>query len=192
MNAPIATRLTIAQFHAWLDSRHAALAYDESKWELFDGVPEMQASERWVHVRTKVTIMLALRGAIARAGLPLEVGMDGLGVQIGSEEEYVPEVVVFPAGKIADHDRIAPDPIVVVEVLSPSSLNKDLRIKAVGYARVPTIAHYLVVDPDTCALLHFRRAGEAFLLPDKPLTEGVLRLDPPGLDVPIAEFFGMV
>ena len=139
--------MTIEQFHAWLDARAAQLAYDEPKWELFSGVPEMQSSEQWIHGRVKVQVWLAFRDAIARSGLPLEAALDSIGVAIGANEEYVPELVVFPAGEIADHDRQAPDPLIVVEVLSPSSRAKDLNTKVAGYGRVPTIRHNLVFDP---------------------------------------------
>lgn len=181
--------MTIGEFQAWADSREASLTHDEPKWELFDGIPEMQESERWAHVRTKIAAMLAIRQAIDAARLPLDVGIDGLGVAIGPREMYVPEAVVFPRGRIADDDRLAPDPIIVVEVLSPSSRAKDLRTKARGYALVSTIEHYLAVDADARHVLHYRRQGEALVAPSDPTTDGILRLDPPGLEISIAPLF---
>ena len=93
----------------------------------------------------------------------------------------MPEVVVFPAGIIQENDRQAPNPVIVVEVLSPSSRNKDLRTKADGYGRVPTIEHYLAVDPDGGVVVPFRRKGSKLVRPKEGLTTGELRLDPPGL-----------
>ncbi len=148
MNVHAPIRMTIEQFHDWMDARVERLVSDEPKWELFDGVAEMQESERWAHARVKYRIMRALDAAIEHAGLDLEAGIDGLGVRIAPKEMYVPEVVVFPRGLIRDDDRLAPEPVIVVEVLSNSTRNKDLRIKAAGYGRVPTTQHYLVVDPD--------------------------------------------
>lgn len=181
MNTLTLVRMTVEEFHAWADKREAALAYDEPKWELFDGVPEMQASERWVHTRLKYQIMRAIDRAIEAAGLKLEAGIDGIGVRVGVNAEYVPEVVVFPAGIIQENDRHAPNPVIVVEVLSPSSRNKDLRTKADGYGRVPTIEHYLAVDPDGGVVVPFRRKGAKLVRPKEGLTTGELRLDPPGL-----------
>lgn len=181
--------MTISEFQAWADSREASLAHDEPKWELFDGIPEMQESERWAHVRTKIAVMMALKQAIDAAGLSCEVGIDGLGVAIGPKEMYVPEAVVFPRGRIADDDRLAPDPIIVVEVLSPSSRAKNLGTKARGYTRVATIEHYLVVDADARHVLHYRRQGAALIPPAEPSSDGHLRLDPPGLDIDIAPLF---
>ncbi len=186
--API-RRMTIAEFQAWADARDASLSHDEPKWELFDGIPEMQESERWIHGRIKLAVTLALQAAITDAGLPFEVAIDSVGVAIGPREMYVPEVVVFPTGRIADDDRLAPDPIIVVEVLSPSSRAKDLRTKARGYSRVNTIQHYLVVDADTRLVLHYRRQGAALVTSSEPLADGILRLDPPSLEIDVAGLF---
>ncbi len=189
MNAPTTLRMTVEQFLAWVDARDAALPYDEPKWELFDGVPEMQEHERWAHAHVKLSVMLALRDAIRRAGAPYEIGIDGLGVRTGPKASYQPEAVVFPAGLIGEHDRIAPSPVIVVEVLSPSSMAKDLKTKTAGYAKVATIEHYLVVDPDAEEILHFHRRGKRLVAPDSALADGVLRLDPPGLELAVRDCF---
>jgi Uma2 family endonuclease len=191
MNAPLLTyRMTCEQFLEWTDARVAALPYDEPKWELFDGVPEMQEHETWRHAATKLDLTLALRDAIRKAGLPLEVGIDGLGVRVGPKESYQPEAVVFPKDLIQPTDRYAPEPIIVVEVLSPSTRNKDLRVKLAGYARVPSILHYLVVDPETQELLHHRRQGDSLVAAAMPQASGTLTLDPPGLVVDVAAMMG--
>ena len=187
MNAPLLTnRMTCEQFLEWTDARSVALPCDEPKWELFDGVPEMQEHETWRHARSKYRLTRVIEDAIERAGAGLEVGIDGLGVRIASNESYQPEAVVFPKGLIGDGDRYAPEPVVVVEVLSPSTRNKDLRIKVEGYARVASIQHYLVVDPETNEVLHYRRVGLALIPDASALTTGTLRLDPPGLVLDVA------
>jgi len=184
MNAPLLTyRMTCEQFLEWTDARVAALPYDEPKWELFDGIPEMQEHETWRHARAKLSLTIAIRDAIERDALSLEIAVDGLGVRIGPKESYQPEAVIFPKGLIGETDRYAPQPIIVIEVLAPSTRNKDLKTKALGYARVPTIAHYLVIDPETRELLCYRRQGNTLVPAEQPQTSGVLRLDPPGLEL---------
>jgi len=182
MNAPLLTyRMTCEQFLEWTDARVASLPYDEPKWELFDGIPEMQEHETWRHARAKLSLTIAIRDAIERAALSLEIAVDGLGVRIGPKESYQPEAVIFPRGLIGETDRYAPQPIIVIEVLSPSTRNKDLKIKALGYAQVLTIAYYLVIDPETREVLCYRRRGNALVPAEQPQTSGMLRLDPPGL-----------
>ena len=189
MNLHVKHRMTVEEFLAWADARRASLPFDEPKWELFDGVPVMQEHEKWIHARLKFEITVAIKAAIAQSGLHFEAGVDGLGVRISPRESYQPEIAVFPKGLIADDDRFAPDPILVVEVLSPSTRRTDLREKVAGYGQVATIEHYLVVDPKPREILHYRRQGRLLIEPAAPLTSDVLRLDPPGLEIPLSAMF---
>ncbi len=187
MNAPLLTyRMTVEQFLDWAEARAAALPYDEPKWELFDGVPEMQEHEQWRHGRNKLAVWRTFADAVEARKLPLEIALDSLGVRIGPNSSYQPEVVIFPKGLIKDDDRHAPDPVIVVEVLSPSTRNKDLKTKAIGYARVPTIQHYLVIDPEAGEVLRYRRNGSELIPDADSLKSGTLRLDPPGIELDVA------
>jgi Uma2 family endonuclease len=190
MNAPFLTRrLTVEEFLAWIEARAAALASDEPKWELFDGVPEMQQSQRKVQARVKYLLMKQLEEAIGSAQVPYEADVGGLSVRIGPRTLLVPDVVVYPLGKVADDDLIAIEPIIVVEVLSLSSTDRDLVTKAGAYAKVASIEHYLVVDPDARPVRHFRRSGQELIASSDAVGQGVLRLDPPGLELAVGACF---
>jgi Uma2 family endonuclease len=78
---------------------------------------------------------------------------------------------------------IVSNPVVVVEVLSPSTAHHDTSAKLIGYFKLPSLHHYLVADPETRSVTHYTRDA----MPNV-LTEGDLRLDPPGLIVAIADF----
>lgn len=82
---------------------------------------------------------------------------------------------------------IIPNPVVVVEVLSPSSKRIDTSVKVDGYFRVPSVAHYLVFRADRPEVLHWRRGAAA---PERPV--GVLRLDPPGLSLDLDRISGRI
>ncbi len=58
-----------------------------------------------------------------------------------------PDVVVVDQQQ-ADHPRLTRPPLLVVEVISPSSRTVDLGAKRYAYAEAG-VAHYWVVDPDT-------------------------------------------
>jgi Uma2 family endonuclease len=189
MSIQTKTLMTIDDFHVWLEARRMIATSDEPKWELVDGVPVMQQSQRKIHARVKYLVTKALEAAIAEAGLALEVDVDGLGVKISAHREYVPEVIVYPRGSVADNDLIVSHPMIVVEVLSPSSVKTDLTTKVAGYEQVSSIEHYLVVDPDARQLMHFRRQGGVLRVPGAPVAKPVLRLDPPGLALPVEACF---
>ena len=187
IHAPM-QRMTIEQCLEWADAR-GGTAKSRERWELIGGEPRrMQDPERYVHVRNKSRVERALETAVIHAALAYEVTADGLGVRINASEYFIPEVVVFPSGQIDANDRFAPDPIIVVEVLSPSTTKLDLTTKVAGYGSLPTICHYLVVDPDAGELLHYRRDGDVLVAPHGP-TIGDLRLEPPGIVLSIAELF---
>lgn len=76
----------------------------------------------------------------------------------------------------------------VVEVLSPSNAMKDLRDKLVGYFQVPSILHYLIVDPDNRLVIHHARGGDD-VIATRIVSDGSLRLDPPGIEIGAVELF---
>ena len=80
------------------------------------------------------------------------------------------------------------DPIVVVEVVSPSSGGVDTGAKLAGYFRLPSLRHYLIVNIAARAVTHHRR-DEDGMIATRILREGRLQLDPPGLDVEVKSLF---
>jgi Uma2 family endonuclease len=77
------------------------------------------------------------------------------------------------------------DPVVVVEIVSPSSRFLDTGRKVQEYFALRSVAHYLVVRLDDHIVHHHRRAGAEVVTAFA--REGVLRLDPPGLTLRVAD-----
>jgi Uma2 family endonuclease len=181
MTALAQNLMTAEDFAAWATQR------PEKHWELVDGVPHMQQSQSWGHADVKGRIYMAILRGVAEAGLNYSVGVDGVVVKAGPATVFQPDVVVF-AGRMARSEIVAPDPLIVVEVLSPSTARKDLTVKLAGYFGVPSIEHYIIADWEDCELIHYRREGHAVSRP-VILREGVLRLDPPGIAIALADIF---
>lgn len=80
-----------------------------------------------------------------------------------------------------------PNPIIVVEVLSPGTTGHDTSAKLAGYFQVASIQHYLIVDSAQQLVIHHRRAGE--VIETRIASEGMLALQPPGLELPVDELF---
>ena len=74
--------------------------------------------------------------------------------------------------------------MIVVEVLSPGTHVADLRDKLRGYFTVPSVHHYLIVDPEKQLIIHHAR-GEGDALQTRLLSEGELHL----LSISVASFF---
>ena len=81
-----------------------------------------------------------------------------------------------------------PNPLIVVEVLSEGTAGRDHGVKLAGYFSLPSLAHYLILDPERRTLIHHRR-GQGDVIETRILTTGPLRLDPPGLEVAVEDLF---
>ena len=77
----------------------------------------------------------------------------------------------------------------MVEVLSPSTKHVDAGTKLAGYFRVPSVVHYLIVDPDQPLVIHHARQADDSIL-THIVREGVIKLDPPGLELALVDVYG--
>ena len=80
------------------------------------------------------------------------------------------------------------DPIVVVEVLSPSTAAIDHGRKLSGYFSLPSVEHYLILDPERRVVIHHKR-GQGDAIETRVLSEGSAKLDPPGFAVAVEALF---
>ena len=182
MNIALPRSLNVDQFLAW------AVQQEEGKYELVDGVVIMQQSQKWVHSRVKLEVAVALREAIKKAGVSFYVGSDGPTVRISEHKAFVPDALVAPLPEPAPDSLEIPNPVIVVEVLSPSTARIDATTKLRGYFEVPSVQHYLIVDPEDCTVTHHRR-GTSTALETRIVGEGTLPLDPPGIQIDVRSLF---
>jgi Uma2 family endonuclease len=159
------------------------------RFERVDGAVVAIAPDRAGHNDTKMLVWLALRQAVAAAGLPCHVYGDGMTVEV-DDSDFEPDVVLH-CGERLPRDAIAvPEPLVVVEVLSPSTRGVDLTHKMMAYFRVASVQHYLVFSADRPQVVHHRRRADGEEVDTRMLTEGVIRLDPPGISITLADVYG--
>lgn len=83
----------------------------------------------------------------------------------------------------------APNPVVVVEVLSPSTQSVDTGAKLADYFRVPSVRHHLIARADRPRVIHHRQRDDGGGIETRVVTAGAMRLDPPGIEVAIADFY---
>ena len=156
-------------------------------YELVDGFPVQMQAERIRHAGVKGLVYRALGDAILRGNLPCEAWPDGVALRIDDTRTRKPDAVVT-CGGTQDGDALALErAVIVVEVLSPSNSNTDKLEKLDDYQRVPGLVHYLIVHPIQRYVIHHRFGGEA--TQTRVVRDGDLRLEPPGLTVPVADLF---
>jgi Uma2 family endonuclease len=177
------SEMDVAAFLAWAEGR-------QGRWELRDGQPVVMAPERAIHALTKFAAQKALGNGIARSGLPCRVFPDGMTVRMNARTAFEPDALVVCPPPIDLSTLEIPNPVIVVEVLSPSTAADDHGVKLDGYFSLGSLAHYLILDPDRRVMIHHRR-GQAGAIETRVLREGVVVLDPPGFDAEVAAFFAM-
>ncbi|WP_245496583.1 Uma2 family endonuclease [Lichenibacterium ramalinae] len=173
--------MTVDEFLAWAEGR-------PGRHELVDGYVHAMAPERAGHARAKIRAQRALEDAIARKRLPGEAMGDGMTVRIDARTAYEPDALVYCGTRLPRNDTIVPAPVIVVEVLSPSTGFYDRHGKLAGYFAVPSVRHYLIVDIDRLMVIHHARDGDD--IRTRLVPSGPLRLDPPGLDLSVEDLLG--
>jgi Uma2 family endonuclease len=181
MTATAKKPMSADEFLAWGEGQ-------EGRWELHDGVVVAMAPERIAHLQSKGRAFRALQTAIERAKLPCEAFPDGASVRIHDQTVFEPDALVYCGSALAPNSLEVPTPIIVVEVLSPSTAGDDHGPKLTGYFSLPSVTHYLILDADRRVAIHHKR-GVGDVIETRILSEGILRLDPPGLEIPIVELF---
>jgi Uma2 family endonuclease len=180
MNVAALKRMTVPEFVAWAERQPGG------RYELVHGFPVAMAPQRAIHAKTKALAFLGLRTAILRAGLPCHAVPDGLSVRVDDETVYEPDALVYCGPEVLDDAIFIDNPVIVVEVISPASEAVDTGDKLVGYFRVPSVAHYLIVHPLQRVVTHHAR-GTGDLIETRIKADGELRLEPPGLRLAVAE-----
>ena len=175
--------MTVQDYLDW-----AATQRDLPRTELINGQIVAMTPERIEHVEIKDAVTVALKAAIARAGVPCRAVGDGMTVRIDNHTAYGPDALVYCGERLKRGSLTVPNPIIIVEVLSPTTSHTDTSAKLIGYFKLPSVHHYLIIDPDACAVAHHSRAADG-TVSGHTVTSGTIRLDPPGLLVDVSEFF---
>src|SRR5262245_23201202 len=133
------TRMTVDEFLAWAEGQ-------PGRYELYNGVVYAMTPERVRHAEVKFAVQKALDAAIRRARVSCHMLRDGMTVRIDHETAHEPDALVYCGERLPPAAIEVPHPVIVVEVLSPSTRHIDAAAKLVGYFRLPSVMHYLIID----------------------------------------------
>jgi len=150
MSERAATRMSIEEFLDWG-------LYQELRYELVDGVPVAMTGARQRHDRI-VGSALGLLYAQLRGKTCRQFTAD-IAVRIPSGNIRRPDAGI-DCGTYRDDATVAGAPFLVLEVLSPSTRDFDMFGKLDEYKTVPTLAHIVIVDPDTPQVYRWSRQPE--------------------------------
>lgn len=178
----IPNKMTVASFLDWAKAQ-------PGRYELHNGEVLSLTSERVRHAATRAECWLALRLALDRKALPHQIFMGGIGVQIGADRWFQPDILVRQGPALPPDAIQVPDPVIIVEVVSPATQALDAGPKLAAYAQLKSLKHYLLAMPDSRTLVHHRRQRDGSFLTSILGETGRLDLDPPGIAVDVRACF---
>lgn len=181
MNVLTKPRMTVDEFLVWAENH-------PGRYELFRGEVYPMSPEVVGHTEIKGAVYIALLMSVKKAGLACYVLTDGPTVRVDSATAYEPDALVYCGERLPPTALEVPNPVIIVEVLSPSTRRVDVSMKLAGYFRVPSVMHYLIIDPTEPYIVHHARGpGEA--ITTRIITEGTIAFDPPGLVLAVSEIY---
>lgn len=176
----------IERFYSRAEFRRWCADQSSGRYERLDGRIVAMAPERGAHLRIKAAVWLALRRAVAAAGVTCQALPDGATVETG-ESDYEPDALVNFGESMADDAVAAPNPVIVVEVLSPGTASSDTGGKLAGYFQVASVNHYLIVHPIKRVITHHRRTPDG--IETRIVVSGSIVMDPPGIEITVDEIY---
>lgn len=173
--------MTVDEFLAWANGQ-------PGRYELYAGTVYEMSAERAGHAKVKYAVQSELKRAIAAAGASCHMLPGGMTVRVDKNTAHEPDALVYCGPEVPATAIEIINPVIVVEVLSPTTRHIDASAKVSGYFQVPSVHHYIIVDPEGRPTLHLQRQSDGTVL-TRIVANGTLKLDPPGVDVDVARFF---
>jgi Uma2 family endonuclease len=182
MAEPRRAKMTIPEFLRWQELQ-------EDRYELVDGEPVLHrmmtgASQRHDRVTLNTLLMLGNR----LRGHPCRATTADVAVELPDGSLRRPDAAI-DCGPLRDADYIASEPVLVVEVLSPSTRQIDRFRKLEEYKGVGSIRYILLVEPSAPAVRLYRRDGATWVSFDLIGLEAIVELSDPDLSLPLRELY---
>ena len=183
--------------HEWLGRQPVGGTDDEAvgevrpKWGYFEnGEPAMSTQ---AHAAIAMNLSIELGTRLRDKPFALYSGMLAVRDPIGPY--YYPDVLISPyPGEFEPHpngvELYLIDPLVVIEVLSPSTERVDRGLapdggKRAAYLRIDTVTDYLLVAQDRPHVTHLRRDGDRWEESNADGMEAVVTLTAPAATLPL-------
>ncbi|MCK0111433.1 Uma2 family endonuclease [Ornithinimicrobium sp. F0845] len=145
-------RVSRAEFEAFREEREKR--QDGARYELLDGEILMTPSPGGLHQLIATRLVLLISAALP-AGREVVTAPLDVELQAGKGDTTLqPDVLVTDRADLTGGGLQA-TPVLVIEILSPSTWRRDLGVKRDAYATAG-VEHYWVVAPDTPSITAYR------------------------------------
>ena len=169
--------MTPAEFLDWEERQ-------EGCWE-FDGIRPVAmnggtVAHTLIEGNLTAVLVAALRGTRCRRYGP------GLKLQIGDKYRYPDSLVA--CGSDALTARSTSDPVVVFEILSPSTERNDRTVKVQEYTSLSSVERYVMLEQDQAFATVISRIPTGWRI-ETFVRDGTLLMPEIGITVPMAEIY---
>jgi Uma2 family endonuclease len=177
MNLALRKPMTLAEFLQWEERQEHKYEFDGTRAVAMVGVTIAHST---VQGNLTVSLITKLRGKPCRFHGP-EVKIEAAG-HIRYPDGFV------SCSALPNDATVVHDPVVIFEILSPSTSRTDRIEKNEEYRATPSVQRYIILEQDSVAATVFSRAGDDWV--GHVVTgEAILAMPEIGIEVPLAEFY---
>ena len=178
MNLALRKPMTLAEFLEWEERQ-------PRRYE-FDGVgPVAMTGGTAGHADVQRNLTIAVGGRLR--GKPCRFYGSDLKFQVAEGHVRYPDgmVVCSPVDRTA---TVIYDPVIVFEVLSPSTTRDDRIVKAREYQATPSVQRYVMLEQDAVGATVYARSGNAWTH-EILVADSILALPEIEVELPLAELY---
>ncbi len=163
----------------------------ETKSEFIGGEIIAMAGASLTHIRITDNVTIKLGNQLE--GKSCEVFSQDLRVKMNEEGDYgYPDVVVACDAEVEGGDNLT-NPVVIIEVLSPSTELKDRTTKFEAFRKRDSLLDYVLIAQNRVHVEHFHRgSNKSWILTMLDVREDELVLDSIGCRVKLSEIYARV
>jgi Uma2 family endonuclease len=179
MGVPL-QKLSLAEYLAWEQDQ-------PDRHEFWRGEVFAMVGGKRGHGRLVANLMRHLGNHLDTS--PCQVFSESMKVQIGEDVVLYPDVFVTCEARFDAQQAVFTTPILVIEVLSPSTQAYDRSQKFALYRRIATLREYVLIDPETYRVEVFRPGDDGLWNLIDMSEDQALDLASIGGSVPMAALF---
>jgi Uma2 family endonuclease len=170
--------MSLAEFLDWDDGT-------DVRYELIDGHVVAMAPPSPRHSAIAGRLARLVGGALKP---PCEVYVEAGIVPPGHADSYLQADLAVSCRPLGEHDRNVVEPVLIVEVESPGTVQHDRGVKVDRYRQVPSVREILLVASEERRVQLWRREGAKWTVEDV-IGDALLRLESCNLEILLAELY---
>ncbi|MCW7537343.1 Uma2 family endonuclease [Aquabacterium sp. A7-Y] len=171
---------TVAEYLAWEEQQ-------AERHEFFRGEVFAMVGNRRGHGRVVANLMRHLGNHLDDS--PCQALSENMKVRVGDEAVLYPDVFVTCDRHYGPNEIDFTAPVVIIEVLSPSTQRWDRSEKFATYRKLPSLREYALIDPDTRRVEVFRPQSDRSCLYFDMTEQHVLALASIGFELSCVDLF---